>query len=334
MSVSLQFNRSSPTNSQGFSFNIEQLREEIEENGISVELEKITGIGLDTIVIQFAAALAPADDAALNGILGSHIPRDFGILVEGLTGEASGNVALASAELNWFDNTNTIFESHTVQDVIEEISSLAWLDLVDLDVLANAPILGNVGDLGETGATGEQGTQGNTGPAGDAGAAGNTGAGGATGSDGLVGSTGSAGNTGSAGATGEAAVGGLAGYEYHTDLVERSTTSNDYIEYTTMTTSSLEAGDYRIGWFYLWAVSHSNRDFHGRVLLDGSDVLLHHKEEPSQGSEAETQRHGLCGFVKRTLGAGVHTIKLEYKRGASPASSTIYEAHFELMKVN
>ena len=277
MATAFPYNSTSPVNNQGFAFNIEQLRDEVlADAGITTELGQIVGIGLEDIEVRFIAALSGAEETALNAVVAAHIPRDFGIIVEGLTGEASGDVALSSAELNWFDNENTIFESHTVQDVIEEISSLSWLSLVDLDVLANAPVLGSIGELGTTGVTGEQGAQGNTGPAGDAGPSGNTGVGGATGSDGLLGATGSAGNTGSAGATGDS---GLTDYEYSEKNIELTTTSITYVEYMKFTTSFLPAGDYRIGYFFCWGGQLSSRDVYVRLQLDDT-IFDEVKQEP------------------------------------------------------
>ena len=335
MADTFDFDRPSPVNTTGFAWNPEQLLEEFAAAGI-VEIPIINIDNLTELNIFFTVDLSAGDETALNNVITAHVPRDFGIVIEGATGAAAdlpgGGVALASAELNWFNNENTIFESNTVQDVIEEISSLTWLQTLqedDPDVLVNSPVIGG-GVAGATGEQGGQGPQGNTGVDGDVGGTGNTGAVGATGSDGLLGSTGAA---GPAGATGEAAVGGLAGYEYHEDLTEKSTTSNSYVTYTTMTTSSLDAGDYRIGWVYDWKGSNSNRDFLACIEVDDVEISCH-REEPSQGSEAESQRHVNSGFRKITLTSGVHTIKLRYARESSPASSTIYEAHLELMRVN
>ncbi len=331
MATAFPYNSTTPVNNQDFSFNIEQLRDEIlADAGITTELGQIVGSGTEDIEVRFIASISGAEETALNAVVASHIPRDFGIIVEGLTGEASGNVALASAELNWFDNSGTIFQSHTVQDVIEEISNLSWLNLVDGDILANAPILGAIGDLGITGETGAQGPQGNTGSDGDDGPAGNTGASGATGSDGLVGSTGSAGNTGSAGATGEA---GLTDYEYAERTTELTTTSETYIEYMRMTTSDLPAGDYRIAYFFCWAGQLSSRDVFVKIELDDTTVIDAVNQEPSQPTAEGSIISS--GFKKVTLSAGVHTIDIDFHREAgNPVHDcTLRIGRLEIMRI-
>ena len=334
MATAFPYNSTTPINSQGFAFNIEQLREEIlADAGITTELGQIVGVGLEDIEVRFIASVSGAEETALNAVVAAHVPHDFGIIVEGLTGEASGNVALASAELNWFNNENTIFESHTVQDVIEEISSLSWLQNVDLGILQAAPVLGNPGDLGETGVTGEQGAQGNTGPAGDAGPAGNTGVGGATGSDGLLGATGSAGNTGSAGATGEAAVGGLAGFEYAEKSTELTTTSTTYVEYMKMTTTDLPAGDYRVGYWFCWAGEVSSRNVYVRLELDDTTLI----DEVSQEPQQPTAEGSIIsyGFKVITLGSGVHTIDMDLHReeGNPVKDASLFGGRIEIMRI-
>jgi hypothetical protein len=338
MATAFQYNSTTPTNSQGLAFNVEQLRDEIlADVGITTELGQIVGQGTEDIEVRFIAALSGAEETALNAVVAAHIPTDFGIIVEGLTGEeGSGDVALASAELNWFDNENTIFESHTVQDVIEEISSLTWLSNVNPTVLLGAPILGDPGAIGLTGEQGEQGdqgTQGNTGLDGDDGPAGNTGVGGATGSDGLLGATGSAGNTGVAGATGEAAVGGLAGYEYAERTTELTTTSTTYVEYLKLTTSSLPAGDYRVGWFFCWAGEVSSRNVYVRLELDDTTQIDAVSQEPQQPTAEGSIVSS--GFRKITLDAGVHTLDIDMHRepGQPSKSASLFAGRIELMRI-
>jgi hypothetical protein len=292
MPTSFQFNSTSPINTQGFAFNIEQLREEIlEDAGITTGLGQIIGSDKEDIDVKFIAAISAGEETALNAVVAAHIPRDFGIIIEGLTGEAT-DVALSSSELNFFNNEGTIFVSNTVQDVIEEISSLSWLDLLDIDVLQDAPILGDVGSVGETGPTGAVGPPGPPGS------------------------------------------GGVTNYEFKEHTVDKSTTSNTFVNYTKLITSSLEAGDYRIGWFYLWNGSQSNRDMIVRLMLDDDEEneLSRYRAEPSQGPD--NARLSVSGFTVQTLSAGVHEIKLDFRRDSNPATVTLFEARIEILKVN
>ena len=355
MATAFPYNSTTPINSQGFAFNIEQLREEIlADAGITTELGQIVGVGLEDIEVRFIASVSGAEETALNAVVAAHVPHDFGIIVEGLTGEASGNVALASAELNWFNNENTIFESHTVQDVIEEISSLSWLQNVDLGILQAAPVLGNPGDLGETGVTGEQGAQGNTGPAGDAGPAGNTGVGGATGSDGLVGVTGSAGPSGNtgvagvAGATGEdgfvgsdgalgvtgatgvaGATGSGAAPDYFVETSTKTTNKQSWKQYTVWNTPSLVAGDYRFSWHFSYRIEGDEAS-DVRIRDDDSTTLVNIRVD--KPNDEALEQH-VSGFDFITLSAGSHTIDMDRRIDGDDSDIKIYSARFELVKV-
>ena len=196
-----------------------------------------------------------------------------------------------------------------------------WLNLLDLDVLANAPILGSIGDLGTTG---ETGAQGNTGPAGDAGPAGNTGGSGATGSDGLVGATGDA---GSVGATGEVGVGATP--DFFEDFTIRTTSSTSFVEYTSWNTPSLEAGTYRFGWHLVYRITGDEKA-HFRFQLDDSDTLA--KYITNKPNDSGSKRN-ISGFTFRSLSAGTYTIDLDHKIEEVDTDVKIFEARFELVRV-
>ncbi len=353
MATAFPYNSTTPVNSQGFAFNVEQLREEIlADAGITTELGQIVGSGTEDIEVQFIAALSGAEETALNAVVAAHVPSDYGIIVEGLTGEeGSGNVALASAELNWFNNENTIFESHTVQDVIEEISSLSWLQNVDLGVLEAAPILGNPGELGTTGETGAQGPQGNTGPIGDAGPSGNTGVSGATGSDGLVGSTGSAGNTGVAGATGEdgfvgsdgalgatgpagatgegGSTGAGAAPDYFVESTNKTTNKQTWKQYTNWATPSLVGGTYRFAWHLSYRIEGDEAS-DIRIRDDDTTTLVNIRVD--KPNDLSLEQH-ISGFDFVTLSAGSHTIDMDRRIDGDDSTIKIFSARFELVKV-
>lgn len=330
MADTFDFDRSSPLNTTGFAWNPEQLLEEFADAGI-VEVPIINIDNLTELNIFFQSDLSAGDETALNNVITGHVPRDFGIVIEGATGAAGqlpDRVALASAELNWFNNEGTIFKSHTVQDVIEEISSLTWLQTIaetNPEILISAPTIGGpVGETGGTGVQGDEGAQGNTGPDGDVGPAGDTGASGATGSDGLLGSTGSTGATGDS---------GLGDYEYAERNTELTTTSTTYIEYLKLTTSSLAAGDYRIGWFFCWAGEVSSRNVYVQIELDDTTTI----DEVSQEPQEPTAEGSIVssGFKKVTLGAGVHTFDMDLHREAGNPSKNVslFVGRLELMRI-
>ena len=122
------------------------------------------------------------------------------------------------------------------------------------------------------------------------------------------------------------------GSEYQTneDSTEDSTTSSTYVNKVTITTTSLPAGDYRIGWYYNWRRSNTNKDFETRVRIDNTtDIGNHRQEAKDAGSD---QIYVSSGHKRVTFTAGIHTIDIDY-RSANGGTSFISNARLELWRV-
>ena len=77
MATQFPYNSTSPLNSDGFAFNVEQLRKEILNNVlITTALDKITGTGQEDICVYFVANLSGAEEAQLNNTVALHVPSD------------------------------------------------------------------------------------------------------------------------------------------------------------------------------------------------------------------------------------------------------------------
>lgn len=120
------------------------------------------------------------------------------------------------------------------------------------------------------------------------------------------------------------------GYFYGEDNSTSSTSSSTFQQKLRLTTGSLAAGTYRIGWYYQWRISVTNNDFIARVQVDDSTTLFTHQQEP-QDSGGD-QAHQGCGFRHLALTAGVHNIDLDYSTDGS-GTSFIWNSRLEIWRV-
>ena len=154
------------------------------------------------------------------------------------------------------------------------------------------------------------------GPAGADGAAGPAGPAGADGADGAVGPAGPAGADGADGAVGpQGDPGPLAAYEHAADDTVSTTISTTYIEKLKLTTSSLPAGDYRIG-FSLELGNDNKRRSDFRVQVDDATTIA---EAGSPQTRNNNDYMAYSGFAVVTLTAGTHTVDVDFKRDANTA---------------
>lgn len=122
---------------------------------------------------------------------------------------------------------------------------------------------------------------------------------------------------------------GIGGVETIASDGDSSTSSTTPVNKVTLTTSSLPAGTYRIGWYYEWSHSATDSDFRARVFLDGTTTLMEQSQEPQDAGT--DQRIPVGGHVYTTLGAGVHTVALDFWAEADTA--TIRRARLELWRI-
>lgn len=222
-------------------------------------------------------------------------------------------------------------DSHDDEDTGFAYFDSANGNLYIKDSSANAdwslPIPFGKGEKGDTGASGNDGSQGIQGTKGD------------TGDTGLQGDQGIQGFQGAKGDTGNAST-LIFGTEFHQAESLGITTSNAIVMLgkTKLTTASLPAGQYRIGWSYTWNHNETRNDFLGQVIVDGVDVISAIRQEPSDsngnnGSTGSDQSYNHSGFAYVTLTAGVHDIDIEFASSSSGIDSSIWDARLELWRV-
>jgi len=118
------------------------------------------------------------------------------------------------------------------------------------------------------------------------------------------------------------------GYDYASAETQTTTTSTSPVNKLTMTTSSLDAGDYKINWYYEWRRDSNSSDFRAQVVIDSTTTIMEQSEESQDNNSWHTEG----GFYNHTFTAGSHTIELDYW-GESTSTSYIRRARIELWRV-
>ena len=130
---------------------------------------------------------------------------------------------------------------------------------------------------------------------------------------------------GPGGATGPA--GSLAVYDYMASEAESTTTSLTFVQKLRLTTSSLAAGDYRIG--YSMEITNSNKKQRTEVRVQVDDTTT-----IAEGVNAALNQHDdyvmVSGFAVVTLTAGTHNIDIDYRALSNTAK--IRRARLELFE--
>jgi hypothetical protein len=121
---------------------------------------------------------------------------------------------------------------------------------------------------------------------------------------------------------------GLGGTEFAASEGDSSTSSNTPVNKVTLTTSSLPAGTYRIGWYYEWSHSSTASDFRARVFVDGTTTLMEQSQEPQDARTDQRIPAGGHGYL--ALGSGVHTVALDF--WAEGGTATIRRARLEIWR--
>jgi len=122
-----------------------------------------------------------------------------------------------------------------------------------------------------------------------------------------------------------------ANYAYITSDSLDTTNSTTYQVKATLSTGSIPAGTYRVGWHYNWYYTSTSRRFDVRVRLNDTTDIGEHLEEPSDS--ATNQRRSPGGFANITVGASTNSITLEYRSSNGSDTAGIANARLEFWRV-
>lgn len=114
------------------------------------------------------------------------------------------------------------------------------------------------------------------------------------------------------------------------DDTESSTNSTTYIQKLSLSLNDLQAGRYRIGWYFEWSMSNSSFRFDAKVELDDSDTLGVLYTRPN----CSYSWHDNSGFSYVNLTEGSHYIDLDYRSSHCSKSASIRRARLEIWRVS
>lgn len=114
---------------------------------------------------------------------------------------------------------------------------------------------------------------------------------------------------------------------------ESSTTSTDYGQKMKMTTPSLPAGNYRIGWTVLVTTSDAAKGIFVQVELDDTTVLSEFFEN-FNGTYGDGDWYLFSGFKEVALSAAAHEVDIDFKTEISPKTAYVKNARLEIWRVS
>lgn len=122
-------------------------------------------------------------------------------------------------------------------------------------------------------------------------------------------------------------------YAYEESLSEQTHTGDtNYVEGLSLTTPSVEAGDYMIKWSFTWRCDSASYDLKAQIEEDNTDQVWEMLEEPKE--IASDQRIPASGFAQRPLTAGVHTFDLDFGVTNASINGYIYNARLAFWRTD
>jgi len=117
-------------------------------------------------------------------------------------------------------------------------------------------------------------------------------------------------------------------YQYENDDSADSTTGTSYLQKVRLTTVSLPAGDYWVQW-YAETNTHNSFEIKLRIQVDDTTNLTEQEHKNTQ----QSAWYPWNGFKQVTLGAGVHTVDMDYASGKKRKEVEIQQARIAIWKV-
>lgn len=121
--------------------------------------------------------------------------------------------------------------------------------------------------------------------------------------------------------------------EYETSAeAESSTTSTSWQRKLRLSLSGIEAGKYKIKWYYEWAYGNSNSQFKSQLQIDNADTYMEQEVRPTQASTSKYR--DADGFVYVNLTAGDHDVDLDYCSSRDKKTACIRRARVSVRRVS
>ena len=119
----------------------------------------------------------------------------------------------------------------------------------------------------------------------------------------------------------------------------------NFVNFDTLnfTNTSGVTANFLIGWFYVWSHNNNQTDFIARVQYDTTTALIDpgdtgiQRQEPKDsagsGAGGTDQRYPCAGFRIIPVGAGAHTVDLDFRTSSNGNASNLYHSVMFAMRV-
>lgn len=111
-----------------------------------------------------------------------------------------------------------------------------------------------------------------------------------------------------------------------------TTTSTSWQRKLRLALSDLEAGKYRIDWYYEWAYDNGNFQFKSRVQIDDTSTYMEQEVRPTPAST--NKYRDASGFAYMNLTSGDHDIDLDYCSSKNGKTSYIRRARISARRAS
>jgi len=123
-------------------------------------------------------------------------------------------------------------------------------------------------------------------------------------------------------------------YQYAASEGSSTTTSTTFQQKLRMTTSSLPAGDFRIGYYFEVSQDNGDKRFNAQVELNDTTLLAQNTSATNIVTDTGDGFAQSGGFKEETLIAGVHTVDIDFRATTDGGTIEIRRARIELWRVN
>ena len=120
------------------------------------------------------------------------------------------------------------------------------------------------------------------------------------------------------------------GQQYADNESQQDDNTDIYAEYLSLTTPSLPAGTYRIGWTVRYSASTASTNGEVRVQVNISTTVEAEVVEISSAGERKT----FARFESYVHAGGTMQVDIDMRRSAGPGTFSVFESHLELWRAS
>lgn len=112
---------------------------------------------------------------------------------------------------------------------------------------------------------------------------------------------------------------------------DQTTTQRSFQAYDSIIAPA-DGNNYLVYVRYVWGYSSGSTDFRGRILINGSQALEEHRQEPKDGGN--DQRYHFSTMTLAVPSGGNVEVEIEFAAGSSGNQARLYESEIILWRID